>query len=98
MVWLRSGCPNLAVGYAVWLAATLGLTVATMHEMFSHGHSPDWYLWVPVIGAVACGSGAGTMELMFRHDRRVQRWFIEEIEQNRESRLLRHMPAYRADQ
>ncbi|MDQ3275014.1 MAG: hypothetical protein M3Q39_08300 [Actinomycetota bacterium] len=93
--WLRVGYPKLALGYTVWLTATLGLTVASMHEMFNQGHSPDWYLWVPMVGIVACVCGIGTMELMFRHDHRTLRWLIEEIEENRESRLLRHMPAHR---
>lgn len=87
--WLRYGCPRLVAGYAVWLVATLGLAVASMHESSIRGDDPGWYLSVP-IGVVACGLGIVTMELIFRSDRKNWNWFIEETENNLENQLLRN--------
>lgn len=94
--WLRACGSTLAVGYAVWLATTLGLAVISLHESSSQENALVVYLSIP-IGVLACMLGIGTMELFFRHDRRAQRWLIEEIEKDRENRLLRHMPVYRED-
>lgn len=94
--WLRADRPKLAAGYGVWLAATLGLSIASMYESAARDDALGWYLSIP-IGVVACGLGIGSVELIYRNDRKARHWFIEEIEKDREDRLLRHLPAQGSD-
>lgn len=94
--WLRTTCPRLAAGYAVWLAATLGLAIASTQQRLSPQDYPNWHLALPV-GVLSCALGIATLELFFRHHRSTLHWLIEETENDIDSRLACHLRGDRTD-